>query len=135
MILVFRQCTAVLCCRLSPIQKARVVRLVKNGPVDDVKDLTIHHPITLAIGDGANDVAMIKEAHVGVAILGKEGRQAARSRYISSDIAIRILICRSDYAFGQFQFLSRLLLVHGRYSYIRISYSVLYFFYKNLVKY
>ena len=37
-------------------------------------------PITLAIGDGANDVAMIREAHVGVAILGKEGRQAARSR-------------------------------------------------------
>ena len=57
------------------------MRLVKNGPVDDAKDLKIHHPITLAIGDGANDVAMIKEAHVGVAILGKEGRQAARSRY------------------------------------------------------
>lgn len=74
--------------------------------------------MTLAIGDGANDVAMIREAHVGVAILGKEGRQAARS---------------SDYAFGKFKFLARLILVHGHYSYYRISYTVLYFFYKNVV--
>lgn len=34
------------------------------------------HPkkTTLAIGDGANDVAMILQAHVGVGILGKEGQ-------------------------------------------------------------
>ena len=39
------------------------------------------HPkkTTLSIGDGANDVAMILEAHVGIGILGKEGQQAARS--------------------------------------------------------
>ena len=75
-------------------------------------------PITLAIGDGANDVAMIREAHVGVAVLGNEGRQAARA---------------SDYAMGKFKFLARLLLVHGHYSYLRIAYTIQFFFYKNIV--
>lgn len=74
--------------------------------------------MTLAIGDGANDVAMIREAHVGVGIMGKEGRQAARC---------------SDYAFTRFEFLTRLLLVHGHFSYHRIAYTVQYFFYKNIV--
>lgn len=40
--------------------------------------------MTLAVGDGANDCAMIRKAHVGVGIAGKEGMQAARS----SDYAI-----------------------------------------------
>ncbi len=62
--------------------------------------------ITLAIGDGANDVAMIQAAHVGVGINGEEGLQAVRS---------------SDYAIGQFRFLVPLLLVHGRYSYRRMT--------------
>ena len=35
-------------------------------------------PICAAIGDGANDVSMIQEAHVGIGIMGKEGRQAVR---------------------------------------------------------
>lgn len=35
--------------------------------------------ITLAIGDGANDVSMIQTAHVGVGISGNEGLQAANS--------------------------------------------------------
>lgn len=35
--------------------------------------------ITLAIGDGANDVGMIQTAHVGVGISGNEGLQAANS--------------------------------------------------------
>jgi phospholipid-translocating ATPase len=78
-----------------------------------------HHPMTLAIGDGANDVAMIREAHVGVGIFGKEGRQAVRS---------------SDYALAQFRFIAPLILVHGHYCYWRIAYSVQYFFYKNLVR-
>ena len=33
--------------------------------------------ITLAIGDGANDVSMIKNAHVGVGLYGNEGRMAS----------------------------------------------------------
>ena len=63
-------------------------------------------PITLSIGDGANDVPMIQEAQIGVGISGKEGRQAVNS---------------SDFAIAQFRFLKRLVLVHGRYNYRRIS--------------
>ena len=102
-----RRCKAVICCRVSPKQKADVVRLVKES----VK------AITLAIGDGANDVGMIQAADVGVGISGQEGLQAARA---------------ADYAIGQFRFLSKLLLVHGNWSYRRITSLILYFFYKNL---
>lgn len=101
-------CVAVLCCRMSPLQKAEVVKLIKNG-----KDA----PVTAAIGDGANDVSMIQEAHVGLGIMGKEGRQAVRN---------------SDYAFSKFKFLNRMLLLHGHFFYIRISTLVNYFFYKNV---
>lgn len=75
-------------------------------------------PITAAIGDGANDVSMIQEAHVGLGIVGKEGRQAARC---------------ADYAFANFSMLKKLLLVHGYYYSQRLALLVLYFFYKNLV--
>ncbi len=71
------QCKAVICCRVGPKQKSEVVALVKN---------TLSQ-VVLSIGDGANDVPMIKEAHVGVGISGKEGRQAVMS---------------ADYAIGQF---------------------------------
>uniref|UniRef100_A0A8C7PHE8 Phospholipid-transporting ATPase n=1 Tax=Oncorhynchus mykiss TaxID=8022 RepID=A0A8C7PHE8_ONCMY len=101
-----RNCSAVLCCRMAPLQKAQV--LIKSSP---------EHPITLAIGDGANDVSMILEAHVGIGIMGKEGRQAARN---------------SDYAIPKFKHLKKMLLVHGHYYYIRISELVQYFFYKNV---
>jgi len=73
---------------------------------------------TLAIGDGANDVNMITAAHIGVGILGVEGRQAARA---------------SDYAIGQFSYLKRLLFVHGRESYRKNSFVVCYNFYKNVL--
>ena len=74
--------------------------------------------ITLAIGDGANDVNMIQEAHVGVGLYGKEGMRAVMS---------------SDFALPEFKYLQRLLLVHGRWSYFRISEMILYFFYKNMI--
>ncbi|KZF20825.1 P-type ATPase [Xylona heveae TC161] len=107
-LLLCKQCKSVLCCRVSPSQKAAVVQMVKRGL--DV--------MTLSIGDGANDVAMIQEADVGVGIAGEEGRQAAMS---------------SDYAIGQFRFLQRLVLVHGRWSYRRIGETIANFFYKNIV--
>ncbi|KAF2810295.1 P-type ATPase-like protein [Mytilinidion resinicola] len=107
-LLLCKQCRSVLCCRVSPSQKAAVVHMVKTG-LDC---------LTLAIGDGANDVAMIQEAHVGVGIAGEEGRQAVMS---------------SDYAIGQFRFLTRLCLVHGRWSYRRLAETIANFFYKNLV--
>ena len=104
-LLLCKQCKAVLCCRVSPAQKAAVVNMVKHG-------LNI---LALSIGDGANDVAMIQEADVGVGIAGEEGRQAVMS---------------SDYAIGQFRFLQRLLLVHGRWSYRRLGECTANFFYK-----
>jgi phospholipid-translocating ATPase len=104
-LLLCKQCKAVLCCRVSPSQKAAVCQMVKKGL--DV--------MTLSIGDGANDVAMIQEADVGVGIAGEEGRQA--------------VMC-SDYAIGQFRFLSRLVLVHGRWSYRRLAEMTANFFYK-----
>ncbi|XP_076370308.1 phospholipid-transporting ATPase IF-like isoform X1 [Tachypleus tridentatus] len=102
------QCSSVLCCRMSPIQKAEIVKFIKNGS---------EKVVTAAVGDGANDVSMIQEAHVGLGIIGKEGRQAVRC---------------SDFAFARFRFLLRVLLVHGHYYYIRISTLVQYFFYKNI---
>uniref|UniRef100_A0A452TGW2 Phospholipid-transporting ATPase n=1 Tax=Ursus maritimus TaxID=29073 RepID=A0A452TGW2_URSMA len=100
------ECSAVICCRVTPKQKAMVVDLVKR----------YKKAITLAIGDGANDVNMIKTAHIGVGISGQEGMQAVMS---------------SDYSFAQFRYLQRLLLVHGRWSYIRMCKFLRYFFYKN----
>ncbi|PCH36737.1 calcium transporting ATPase [Wolfiporia cocos MD-104 SS10] len=103
-------CKAVVCCRVSPLQKALVVKLVKKN----------QKSILLAIGDGANDVSMIQAAHVGVGISGLEGLQAARS---------------ADVAISQFRYLKKLLLVHGAWSYQRLSKLLLYSFYKNIVLY
>ncbi|CAB4419848.1 unnamed protein product [Rhizophagus irregularis] len=103
-------CKAVVCCRVSPLQKALVVKLVKRHL----------KAILLAIGDGANDVSMIQAAHVGVGISGLEGMQAARS---------------ADVAISQFKYLKKLLLVHGAWSYQRLSKLILYSFYKNITLY
>ncbi|XP_069505591.1 phospholipid-transporting ATPase IK-like isoform X2 [Ambystoma mexicanum] len=100
------RCQAVICCRVTPKQKAIVVEMVKKH-----KKAT-----TLAIGDGGNDVNMIKTAHIGVGISGQEGLQA---------------VIASDYALAQFCYLQRLLLVHGRWSYFRISKFLRYYFYKT----
>jgi len=103
-------CKSVIACRVSPEQKRLVVRLVKKG--------ILPRPVTLSIGDGANDVAMIQEAQIGVGISGREGRQAVNT---------------SDFAIAQFRFLKRLMLVHGRLDYRRTCKVVLYCFYKNIV--
>ncbi|KAL6130227.1 hypothetical protein ACLB2K_068608 [Fragaria x ananassa] len=102
------RCSVVLCCRVAPLQKAGIVALVKNRTTD----------MTLAIGDGANDVSMIQMADVGVGISGQEGRQA---------------VMASDFAMGQFRFLVPLLLVHGHWNYQRMGYMILYNFYRNAV--
>uniref|UniRef100_A0A8D0EZU9 Phospholipid-transporting ATPase n=1 Tax=Strix occidentalis caurina TaxID=311401 RepID=A0A8D0EZU9_STROC len=99
-------CQAVICCRVTPKQKALMVQLVKKHK----------KAITLAIGDGANDVNMIKTADIGVGISGLEGMQAVQC---------------SDYALAQFSYLQRLLLVHGRWAYLRICKFLRYFFYKT----
>ncbi|RKP15323.1 hypothetical protein BJ684DRAFT_7178 [Piptocephalis cylindrospora] len=102
------RCRSVICCRVTPLQKALVVRMVKKRL----------GKVTLSIGDGANDVSMIQEAHVGVGIEGMEGAQAVRA---------------SDYSFVEFRALRRLLSVHGRYSYLRMTSFLLFSFYKSIV--
>lgn len=102
---------SVICCRASPAQKASMVSAVREK---------VKSAITLAIGDGANDIAMIQSADVGIGITGKEGLQAARS---------------SDYAIAQFRFLLKLLLVHGRWNYVRTCKYILGTFYKEMFFY
>lgn len=101
-------CDVVLCCRVAPLQKAGIVALMKKRTDD----------MTLSIGDGANDVSMIQMADVGIGISGQEGRQA---------------VMASDFAMAQFRFLVPLLLVHGHWNYQRMSYMILYNFYRNAV--
>ena len=103
------KCQAVLCCRVSPKQKAEVVKMIRKA-LPDAR--------TLSIGDGANDVNMIIEAHIGVGIKGVEGQQAARA---------------SDYSIGEFRHLKRLLVVYGRDSYRKNAILVLYTFWKNIL--
>ncbi|KAL8951349.1 MAG: hypothetical protein Q9222_002668 [Ikaeria aurantiellina] len=100
-----------ICARASPANKASLVHAIRKR---------VKHAITLAIGDGANDIAMIQEAHVGIGITGKEGLQAART---------------SDYSIAQFRFLLRLLLVHGRWNYIRTCKYTLGTFWKEFLFY
>ncbi|KAL4093422.1 hypothetical protein PRIC1_010856 [Phytophthora ramorum] len=102
------QCRTVVACRLSPMQKAQVVSLMKAAPGT---------PLTLAVGDGGNDVSMIQEAHVGIGIYGHEGMQAVRA---------------ADFAVVTFRDLSRLLLVHGRWNHRRVARVILFSFYKNM---
>lgn len=106
---IITQCRSVIACRVSPLQKAEVVKLLQEG---------IHpRPLVLGVGDGGNDVSMIQAADLGVGISGLEGQQAVQA---------------SDYAIGQFRFLAPLLLVHGRNNYNRIVFAVLYCVYKNV---
>jgi magnesium-transporting ATPase (P-type) len=99
---------SVIACRVSPLQKALLLKMVRKyvSPT----------PTTLAIGDGANDVGMIQEAHIGIGISGLEGQQAVNS---------------SDFAIAQFRYLESLLLIHGRWNFMRMSKLILFFFYKN----
>ncbi|ETW06505.1 hypothetical protein, variant 3 [Aphanomyces invadans] len=102
------RCRACICCRVSPKQKAQVVQLAR----DHVS------VVTLAIGDGANDVSMIQAAHLGIGICGHEGTQAVRA---------------SDYSIAQFRFLRKLLFVHGAWAYHRVCKFILFYFYKNML--
>ncbi|CBZ24245.1 phospholipid transporting ATPase-like protein,putative [Leishmania mexicana MHOM/GT/2001/U1103] len=102
------RCRSAVCCRMTPLQKAKVVRMFKRNA----------NAVVLAIGDGANDVSMIQESSIGVGIMGLEGSQAELA---------------SDYALPKFRFLKRLLFVHGRFSVFREGHCVVYSLYKNVV--
>ncbi|KAI3387406.1 hypothetical protein SNEBB_003808 [Seison nebaliae] len=105
-VLLVKRCSNIICCRVSPLQKAIIVSTLK-------KRLNI---LCLAIGDGANDIGMIQNADVGIGIAGNEGMQAAMS---------------SDFAIERFYMLERLILVHGHWCYSRLGSFVLYSLYKN----
>ncbi|XP_067949362.1 phospholipid-transporting ATPase VA-like isoform X2 [Watersipora subatra] len=100
------ECLSVLCCRTTPSQKAEIVELVKSR----------NKKLTLSIGDGANDVNMIRTANVGIGIEGVEGKQASMA---------------ADFSIGRFKHLVRLLFVHGHWSYDRLAVMTLYNFFKN----
>ena len=99
---------ALIGCRLSPLQKTEITRFVQ----------IYLKKTTLAIGDGGNDVGMIQAADVGIGINGLEGSQAARS---------------ADFSIAKFRFIVKLLLVHGSWSFHRISRAILYTMYKNFI--
>ena len=101
------QCEAAVFCRVNPKQKGLIVKSCRSR---------LAAGCVLAIGDGANDISMIKEAHVGIGIYGEEGWQAAGS---------------ADYAITKFKDLYRLLFVHGRWNYVRITFFISFFMYKN----
>ncbi|XP_072120719.1 phospholipid-transporting ATPase VB-like [Mobula birostris] len=100
-------CQSVLCCRSTPRQKSMVVELVRDHL----------NAVTLAIGDGANDVSMIQAANVGIGITGQEGMQA---------------VMASDFAISHFKYLKKLLLVHGHWCYARLANMIIFYFYKNV---
>ena len=99
---------SLICCRASPSQKSQIVEFIKNKT-----DST-----TLAIGDGGNDVNMIRTSNVGIGIFGKEGYQAAYN---------------SDYAISQFKYLKRLLFYDGRITLARNCYYMYHYFFKNFI--
>ncbi|CAJ1007850.1 Phospholipid-translocating ATPase N-terminal/haloacid dehalogenase-like hydrolase [Leishmania naiffi] len=101
------QAKAVVCSRTTPSLKSYVVNLVRRSG-----------HITLAIGDGGNDVPMLQAAHVGVGVKGREGSQAKLA---------------SDFAISQFRFLSKLILVHGHTAYQRTAMIVQQSFWKTVL--
>ncbi|GAO18111.1 hypothetical protein UVI_02020100 [Ustilaginoidea virens] len=109
---------SVICCRASPAQKALLVRTVRSSLGKGGR--RGRRGLTLAVGDGANDLAMIQASHVGIGISGQEGLQAARV---------------ADYAIAQFRFLQKLLLVHGRWNYVRTAKFILCTFWKEMFFY
>ena len=101
------RCRSAVCCRMTPLQKAQIVRMFQENT----------QGIALAIGDGANDVSMIQESKIGIGIMGLEGSQAELA---------------SDFAIPKFRHLKRLMVVHGRSSLFRDSMVILYSVYKNI---
>ena len=106
--ILFNKSDSVICSRVDPQQKSKLVSIIKS----------LSKKVCLAIGDGANDVGMITEANIGIGIHGLEGSEASRA---------------SDYSINQFYHLQKLLLYHGRESYRKNSFFIIYNFFKNIV--
>ncbi|CAL8071819.1 unnamed protein product [Orchesella dallaii] len=97
-------------CRL--LNQSMELLVINRDSLDVVEYVTQQTgAVTLAIGDGANDVAMTQKAHIGVGISGVEGLQAA---------------CASDYAVAQCHYLTTLPFVHGAWNYDRMTKLIFY---------
>lgn len=94
--------------RATPLQKSMITELINSQK----------KTLTLAIGDGANDVEMIQRSHVGVGLAGNEGSQAAMN---------------SDFAITRFHHLIRLISVHGSWSFDRLTHTAMIMIYKNVI--
>ncbi|XP_050526509.1 probable phospholipid-transporting ATPase IA isoform X2 [Daktulosphaira vitifoliae] len=103
-------CKTLICCRLTPSQKAELVELVTKATND----------VTLAVGDGSSDVPMIQKANIGVGISGLEGYQASSA---------------ADYSIAQFKYLSKLIFVHGAWNHDRVCKMIYYCYYKTVCFY
>ena len=103
-----KKAPSVVCCRCSPTQKAEVVEMIKQYSGKQVA----------AIGDGGNDVSMIQSAHIGVGIVGKEGKQASLA---------------ADYSILTFKDISPLFLWHGRNSYQNSAMLSQFIIYRGLI--
>eukprot|EP00102_Acyrthosiphon_pisum_P016390 XP_008187336.2 PREDICTED: probable phospholipid-transporting ATPase IA isoform X2 [Acyrthosiphon pisum] len=101
-------CKSVICYRISPTQKAEIVDLVTKYT----------NEVTLAIGDGANDVPMLHNASIGVGVVGLDGLQAYNA---------------SDYSIAQFNYLLKLLFVHGAWNYEKITKMIYFYHYKTVI--
>jgi P-type E1-E2 ATPase len=101
-------CESAIVYRSSPAQKADVVDFMKSRT---------NNAVTAAIGDGANDVNMIQQAHLGFGLMGKEGNQASAF---------------SDYAFPRFKDLRRALFWHGRPFALRLNNFVIWCLFKSV---
>lgn len=104
-----RDASSVIVYRSSPAQKAEVVTFMKRFTGGKV---------TLAIGDGANDVNMIQSADLGFGLMGKEGNQAAAF---------------ADYAIPKYKDLRRVLFWHGRGYGWRIQYFTILVLMKSII--
>ena len=125
-------CNMVICCRATPKNKSQIIECIKKHT----------NSVTLAIGDGANDVAMIQAAHIGIGIYGLEGTQAlAASDYAISQVSLKMNLFFTYFGIhkqrnlSKFRYLARLLFVHGSWNYKRISKVIMYSFYKNICLY
>ena len=106
---VARVSSAVILGRATPLQKAQMAQFISL--------CFPNRPVTLAIGDGANDAAMLQEADIGIAVYDKRAEEAVRF---------------SDFAIPEFRYLEQLLLVHGHWNYRRNAIVMLYSCYKNI---
>lgn len=100
---------SVVFCRLLPRQKAKIVDILH----------TVNPQLTVAaIGDGANDVPLIRDADIGIGIAGDEGTNACNS---------------ADITVPEFEYIKRLIFTHGRMFHIRYSELYEYMLDKNSI--